>query len=945
MAKQKQIRTNQRFSRLTTTIFSFVMVVLFLSLAAPVFAQLDTGIEYGTVTGLGTQDIRISIMKIVRVILGLVGIIAIIITLYGGWVWMTSSGNPEKIDRAKRVLRNALIGVIIILSAFSIVSFIIGSLESALDGGGGGGGGPPPACENCSNLGTGIIETVYPVPFAQDVARNVDIMVTFKVEMDPATIIQGCSAFPCSGDLISDNVLIFPSDEGESAKLDDSAVVANTSDGRTFVFNPIDFLGNSISNVWYAVKLTRDIEKDNGQTAFPGAGGYFLWRFEIGTFFDLDPVEISTVFPPPDNLGDNYSQTPAAQAQGSILILQLPEFELAASVEAPIASPGSPPATVSGNYNDSFDGTITVSIISDPILGLVANVFWSSGNINNKPTTPITANTVNLGGGLTLLLDPTYTAGNQWTIEVSPAQTADTLRIDNKIYTFVAAGATGDEINVVTSVIDMASDIASRINADGLAISASVVGATVDLTAVVAGIAGNSLIVLASNGWSTIDPMQDGSNAQLLASTNDAPDQPRNALIVLDFNEAVNPLYVNTDNIQIEYERDPSAGTWTEVEGKLFVSNQFKTVEFLADNDCLDGFGNPITNSCGVTLQCLPTIDPDPYVATHYRVTVTAGLLAICSGPTDCNDPNFNVCSDTLGTDPGSACQGVFDSVEVFYPESRSVPNGIIDTASNSFNGNSDIYVFNNQVFGKADGPLIQSATLAYSLNTTDPSFGDDLVWEFYINKNIKLEPPFIKTVGPAIGDIGASLILPIESTFDGVMMSSSLKPGNNYADGQCGCSNNEQCDIAGGEICESAIGKCVNQTGPQIFCTQDSECSTDQPCINKKYISLVDKSTNPVGWWIGKENLDTVIPLDGYADQTKALINHTRFNIKTNYGAEFGSGVKDVYQNCYLPSEGPDASGVSGAQCEVTTAEPYCCNGTALDQAGWEVSSCFTGY
>jgi hypothetical protein len=44
---------------------------------------------------------------------------------------MTSAGNPEQIDKAKRILRNAAIGLVIILSAFSIVSFIINALENA----------------------------------------------------------------------------------------------------------------------------------------------------------------------------------------------------------------------------------------------------------------------------------------------------------------------------------------------------------------------------------------------------------------------------------------------------------------------------------------------------------------------------------------------------------------------------------------------------------------------------------------------------------------------------------------------------------------------------------------------------------------------------------------------------------------------------------------------
>ena len=278
----------------TITVF-LAVVVLFLTLVLPA-AALETGLEYGTITGLGAQDIRITIMKIVRIILGLVGIIAIVITIYGGYIWMTSAGNPEKIDQAKRILRNAAIGLVIIFSAFAIVSFIIGSLERALYGPGIPPGGPPPqGCINCGHLGSGIIENVYPVPYARDVARNTNVMVTFKVNMDPATIIKGAAATcnvasPCSGELIANNVLIFPNDDGEGSKLVDDEVLASSNDGRTFVFNPVDYLGNSVSNTWYSVKLTSAIEKDNGQSAFPGAAHFFQWTFLILTILYFYPV-------------------------------------------------------------------------------------------------------------------------------------------------------------------------------------------------------------------------------------------------------------------------------------------------------------------------------------------------------------------------------------------------------------------------------------------------------------------------------------------------------------------------------------------------------------------------------------------------------------------------------------------------------------------------------
>ncbi|MFH1947326.1 MAG: LamG-like jellyroll fold domain-containing protein [Candidatus Magasanikbacteria bacterium] len=116
-------------------LFSFLSILflgsfLFLSFA---FAQGNVfGLEQvGEGTGLGGQDIRITIAKIIRAVLGLLGIIAVSIMLYGGFVYMTAGGNEEKIGTAKKILINGTIGLVIILSSFSIAQFIIMQLGKA----------------------------------------------------------------------------------------------------------------------------------------------------------------------------------------------------------------------------------------------------------------------------------------------------------------------------------------------------------------------------------------------------------------------------------------------------------------------------------------------------------------------------------------------------------------------------------------------------------------------------------------------------------------------------------------------------------------------------------------------------------------------------------------------------------------------------------------------
>jgi hypothetical protein len=100
--------------------------------AAP--PAVDFGVSYGTYTGLTQTDIRITIANIVRVAMGMLGIITVLIILYGGFRWMTSQGDQGHVDEAKKIISAGVIGLIIIVSAYAIATFVINSLVTATAG-------------------------------------------------------------------------------------------------------------------------------------------------------------------------------------------------------------------------------------------------------------------------------------------------------------------------------------------------------------------------------------------------------------------------------------------------------------------------------------------------------------------------------------------------------------------------------------------------------------------------------------------------------------------------------------------------------------------------------------------------------------------------------------------------------------------------------------------
>lgn len=95
-------------------------------------APTDFGVsEIESEVQLSSGNIQVIIARIINVILGLLGIIALGIVLYAGFLWMTAGGNEERITKARKLLINGVIGLVIIMSAFAITLFVLNKLREA----------------------------------------------------------------------------------------------------------------------------------------------------------------------------------------------------------------------------------------------------------------------------------------------------------------------------------------------------------------------------------------------------------------------------------------------------------------------------------------------------------------------------------------------------------------------------------------------------------------------------------------------------------------------------------------------------------------------------------------------------------------------------------------------------------------------------------------------
>ena len=122
-----------------TFIKGLVSATMVASMALPMVAMAQNPVNasellptaIGTEIGTGTTDIRVTIARIIRTAMSLLGIIAVLIILYGGFKWMTAAGSDEAVGDAKKIITAGIIGLVIILTAYAIASFVINSLVSA----------------------------------------------------------------------------------------------------------------------------------------------------------------------------------------------------------------------------------------------------------------------------------------------------------------------------------------------------------------------------------------------------------------------------------------------------------------------------------------------------------------------------------------------------------------------------------------------------------------------------------------------------------------------------------------------------------------------------------------------------------------------------------------------------------------------------------------------
>ena len=92
---------------------------------------VNTGLD----DSLGNKDLRATVGSLINVALSLLGVVAVVIILIGGFKWMTAGGNDDQVGEARKWIFSGIIGLAIILSAWAIAIFVLDKLSDATGSG------------------------------------------------------------------------------------------------------------------------------------------------------------------------------------------------------------------------------------------------------------------------------------------------------------------------------------------------------------------------------------------------------------------------------------------------------------------------------------------------------------------------------------------------------------------------------------------------------------------------------------------------------------------------------------------------------------------------------------------------------------------------------------------------------------------------------------------
>ena len=121
-------------SFLTIVFFIFVNLSFVFNIAGAVsklggLEETAVGTGHTSVSFFNAERLPETIGKIISIALSFIGVIFLALLIYGGYTWMIARGNEQAVEKAKSIIINAIIGLVIVVAAYAITAFVGNALS------------------------------------------------------------------------------------------------------------------------------------------------------------------------------------------------------------------------------------------------------------------------------------------------------------------------------------------------------------------------------------------------------------------------------------------------------------------------------------------------------------------------------------------------------------------------------------------------------------------------------------------------------------------------------------------------------------------------------------------------------------------------------------------------------------------------------------------------
>ncbi len=118
---------------ITALFFIFVMSASSALAQGGIESAFDNAKTVASSSGYVEQSVNTLAGDIIRLALTILGTLFVVFIIYAGFLWLTAAGNEQRVDKAKKIIFESTIGLIIVIAAYAITYFIVSAFKGQIN--------------------------------------------------------------------------------------------------------------------------------------------------------------------------------------------------------------------------------------------------------------------------------------------------------------------------------------------------------------------------------------------------------------------------------------------------------------------------------------------------------------------------------------------------------------------------------------------------------------------------------------------------------------------------------------------------------------------------------------------------------------------------------------------------------------------------------------------